>query len=418
MDNEEKLLEIKRKGFIWNFLGSVITAISSVMTLMIVKRFAGIEVGAYYSIAVAVSNVMINIGTLNVIGFQISDIREKYSFNIYLNLRKMSIFLMLLVSLVYVLCEEYSLMKGIIVYMYCIYRAVYAYADVFQGRYQQKGRVDLAGKMQFMKVLFPDGTLIICTIVSGKIIYAIICAMIVELTLIFMYNKKYLHEYISKEEIEKRKYFDLLWHCLPLFFSAFATTYIMNSSKYAIDKLLSNEMQVYYSILLLPATVVHMIAGFIYRPVITDYAALWENTKIKNFVIRIIKVIFFIFVCTIVVEIAGVLLGIPILEWLYAAPKLREYVEVFVILLLAGGLNALNTFMIFVITIMRAQNHMVWIYGIALAISIELPEVLIKRSGMVGAATSYLLLMVFQLSMIFIVFLKKLKCKSEITNLD
>jgi O-antigen/teichoic acid export membrane protein len=378
------------------------------MMLMIVKRFAGIEIGAYYAVAVAVSNVMINIGNLNVIGFQISDVEERYSFDVYLNLRKISVAFMLVISFVYVFVKGYIFYKSLIVFLYCVYRSVYAYADVYQGRYQQKGRVDLGSKLQFLKVLIPDSILACCIMFGIEIVVAILSAIIAEMALIFIYNKKHLIVSQESHRIKWRKSFELFRQCIPLFFSAFATTYIMNSSKYAIDRLLNNEMQVYYSIMLLPATIVHMVAGFIYRPMITEYAVLWDENQKKKFTDCVIKIIILILICTVMAEIAGVMVGIPLLEWLYAAPELKNYVSVFAVLLLAGGLNALNTFMIFVITIMRKQNHMLWIYGMALIMALVLPNVLVKQLGMTGASLSYLILILFQVLMIFIVFIRNL----------
>lgn len=396
----------KRTGFVWNILSSLATAASSVLLLMIVKRFAGIELGANFSVAVAVANVMVNIGHLNSFGYQISDVVEKYSFKTYLILRKFTVGLMMVIALIYICFQKYTILKSMIVFWYCCYRAIYAYADVYQGRYQQKGRVDLSAKLQFYKVLIPDSILALSVIVTHHLIISIWFSMLAEILYITWYNKRYHTFFLDNTAVELYSCFGLFQQCLPLFFSAFTTTYILNSSKYAIDKLLSNEAQVYYSILLLPATTVHMIAGFVYRPFLTEYAESWSLKEYDRLKRKISSVLAVIGGGIIIIIIISKSILLPIIEWLYAAPELGNYQRAFRIILLAGGINAAVTFLSFVITIMRKQNNMFWIYGITFAIALFLPEALVKQCDFMGAALSFLLLEGIQFIMMYIVYLK------------
>ena len=60
--------DILKRGYVWNSLASIITAMSSVSVLLIAARFAGEEAGADLSIAVAIVNVLMNIGHMNIMG--------------------------------------------------------------------------------------------------------------------------------------------------------------------------------------------------------------------------------------------------------------------------------------------------------------------------------------------------------------
>ncbi len=416
MENEKSKIQQKRVGFIWNMLSSVMTAASSVILLMIVKRSVGVELSANYSVAVAVANVLINIGHLNGFGYQISDVTEKFSFQTYLFLRKITISVMLLVSVAYVLIQDYDAIKSLIIFLYCAYRAVYAYADVFQGRYQQKGRVDLAAKLQFYKVLIPDFLLAIMVMVFQNVCVAISSAMCAELIYLLIYNRKYQFLLQGTEKVKAQYCCQLLLQCMPLFFSAFITTYILNSSKYAIDKLLESQAQVYYSILLLPATTVHMIASFVYRPLLTEYAEDWKKREIKKLRNRIGKVMLIIIGGITFVEVVAIPMILPVLEWLYAAPELESYAIPFLIMLLAGGLNAIITFLTFVITIMRQQGSMFWIYVVTFTVALILPEFLVQKYNFIGAAISFLVLATIQLLLLFIVCLTVMYKESKISE--
>lgn len=407
MEHEKMEVELKRSGLIWNFLSGIATAASSVLLLMVIKRFAGIESGASFSVAVAVANVLINIANMNSIGFQISDINEQFNFNTYLKLRKITVIIMLTTALInnYIV-SNYSASKSRIVFLYCLYRAIYAYADVYQGRYQQKGRVDLACKLQFFKVLIPDFLLAVSVILFQNVCLSIAIASAAEITFLHFYNAKNFHTFKDPAPADSLSCWILFRQCIPLFFSAFTTTYIINSSKYAIDRTLDSSSQVYYAILLLPATTVHLLAGFIYRPVLTEYSDLWQQKKISEFSGKIHKIIFFMLLATTFLELCAVPVIIPLLKLLYAAPEIGLLQKEFLIILLAGSLNALNTFMCFVITIMRKQSHMFWIYGLCFLISLILPGILVAHKGLIGAAVSFVLLMLLQSFMIFIVYRK------------
>ena len=95
---EERIMQ---RGYLWNSLASMITAISSVGVLLIVTRFAGNEAGANLSIAVAIINVLMNIGNMNALGYQISDVKEKYVFDIYFKQRCLSVGLMVVIAFFY-----------------------------------------------------------------------------------------------------------------------------------------------------------------------------------------------------------------------------------------------------------------------------------------------------------------------------
>lgn len=396
----------RNAGFLWNILSSLAAAVSSVLLLMIVKRFAGIPIGAHFSMAIAVANVMIPIGHMNSFGYQVSDVLEKYSFPTYLKLRKVTVCLMIISALGYIWMQDISGQKADIIFWYCVYKAAYAYADVYQGRYQQKGRADLAAKLQFYKTWIPDSLLAIVVIVLKDVRNAIILAAAVQMLYLYWYNRKYdfyLYQDI-KTKIQKRQCVLLYRQCMPLFFSAFTAAFILNSSKYSIDRILNNKAQVCYSILLLPATTVHMIAGFVYRPLLAEYAKDWSKGEYGKFKKQIEKVSGMMVAGVIAIEFLSDELLLPVLKWIYAVPELDYYKEAFHVLLLAGGMNAAVTFFGYVITIMRLQAHMFWIYGLTFVLAVFLPDILVEKGNVLGAAVSFAVLVGFELIMTVTVF--------------
>lgn len=393
-----------RWGYIWNSLAGIATGASSVIILMLVRRYGGIELGASFSIAVAIANLTINIGHLNIYGFQISDIKEEYSFQDYFILRVCSVIAMMIVSLSLVVVRDYNKEKVVLILIYCLYRGFFAFFDLFQGRYQQKGRVDLSAKYNFFKILIPDGILAATVICTSNVILAIelaICALII---FSYLYFHRYGFDFFLLQHNNKLIIRILAIKCMPVFFYAFANTFILNSSKYVIDYYMDDKARFYYAMLLLPATTVHMIVGFIYRPLLTLFASLWENKNINKFNGRVRNIVFGAIGILATVIILAKPVFIPILEFLYDVHDLNNYIMPFIILLFAGGMQAITTLYSYILTIIRGQKHFIWIYTLALMAAAFVPILMVKKYRFVGAALSYFILSLIQMALLIVTF--------------
>lgn len=387
--------DIMKKGYLWNSFASIITAVSSMGVLLIVTRFAGDSAGANLSISIAIVNVLMNIGHMNIMGYQISDVNEKYAFNTYFKQRCCSIGIMLITALGISAVKYGMTEKALVVVAYGIYKAINVFCELFQSRYQQKGRPDIASELNFMKVFLPDIFLCFIVILLRNLLLAILCAALMEIIILYAFNSIAWNGFISERKEKVEKVICLTKESFPLFFSAFTATYILNSTKYAIDNNLSAESQLIYTILLLPATTVHMIAGFAYRPVLTIYAEFWNKKKYKLLAEKILKIIGIIVVGSfLVIIIKGGILSI--LSWAYGVKELCEYDVAFGLLLIAGGVNALNTFLCYMITIVREQKYLYIINMITFVVSLMCPNIMVQRNGINGAAFSYLILMLVQ----------------------
>ena len=53
---------------------------------------------------------------------------------------------------------------------------------------------------------------------------------------------------------------------LPTVLASFLTMYLINSSKYAIDGVLSDDIQAIFGIIIIPATIMTLITQFVVHP--------------------------------------------------------------------------------------------------------------------------------------------------------
>ena len=155
----------ERSIYIWNIAGSMTNAFMSMLILAIVTRILDNQETDIFSIAWSISQLMATIGTFQIRTYQATDVTEKYKFNQYFIFRCVTVFAMIFTSVLYIVGKKYSFYKSAIVLIICLFRAVDSLADVYEGFFQQKERLDLAGKALTYRIIAAmlcfSGTLII-----------------------------------------------------------------------------------------------------------------------------------------------------------------------------------------------------------------------------------------------------------------
>ena len=132
-----KSKNIDRDSYLWNMIGSVLQAFQSVTFLMILTRTVGLVQAGIFTIAYANANLFLNIGKYGMRYYQVSDVKEQYSFKEYAYSRKITVAAMIVVSFAYTgyasNVNGYSSEKFWIIVWMCLYKAVDAIEDVFCG---------------------------------------------------------------------------------------------------------------------------------------------------------------------------------------------------------------------------------------------------------------------------------------------
>jgi O-antigen/teichoic acid export membrane protein len=141
---------IVRGGYIWNSASGMINAVQSLIILIFITRFVGIEEAGIFSIAYAVGGLLQMFATYGVGNFQITDIKEKYSFSDYFWNRSITVLASLALLSVYcalkTACGDYSSEKMLIVLLIGAWKLIDSMENVFYAMFQQKGRLDIGAK--------------------------------------------------------------------------------------------------------------------------------------------------------------------------------------------------------------------------------------------------------------------------------
>lgn len=402
-----------RSIYVWNITGSIANALFSVVTLMIVTRILNEKQADIFSIAWTISQLMATIGTFQIRMYQATDIEGMFSFRQYYRFRIITIGIMILSSYVYILVRGYTGEKALVVMLVCLFRAVDSMADVYEGWFQQKERLDLSGKALTYRIiaatagfggvlLFTRNLLISCVVLLASYI---ICYFWFDIR----YNRSVA---VLRENLKSKS--DSGWiikmavEGAPLFVNAFLIMSIMNTPKMVLDTAITNGAleqgaQTIFNILFMPASFLNL-AYIVFRPLITQMAVMWSMGKRKQFIHTLLKILFCLFGMGIVILIGSAFLGIPVLSFAYAV-DLSKY-QIHLLVIVAGG--CMYTFAAVLdnaLVVIRRQYVLIAAYMITWVYIKAVAGIMVEKWGIMGSSMAYATAMVLFFAVMAVMFI-------------
>lgn len=395
----------KRQDYIWNTVAGLINAAEAVVMSMIVTRITSLSDAGVLTIAFAIGNLMMTIGKFGVRNYQVTDVEQRYPFAVYVKSRLVTVLFMTLASMSYLAYAyanlDYSYNKIQIIFIICMIYAVEAVEDVVWGYYQRLGYLAVGAKMfccrwagillSFVTVLCFSRNLMITLSICLCVSVIVLCCTIWRTYSRYCMeqDRKVFH---SVGEVRLSQIRDLLGNVFPLFCSTFFAFYVNNAPKYAIDAVLTDEVQACYGFVAMPVFVIGLLNGFIYQPTLVYMSVEWNEGKYDLLIRRIKRQILIIAGLTVICTLGAYILGIPVLSALYKT-DLSQYKAELILLLVASGLLAASGYLGVVLTIMRNQKKMMITYGIISVIASVTVKYIVLLYGTLGAVMSYISLM-------------------------
>ena len=410
-------------NYIWNAIGGMLNAGQSVFVLIIVTRVCGLEAAGLYSIAFATGNLFMYLGNYGVRNYQVSDVDEKFPFRSYILHRLLTVALMLLASAVYctysLLRGAYSPAKTMTVAAMCLLKAIDCLEEVLEGRLHQRGRLDLAGKMMTVRLLISIGGMLAVLVATGNLLTATNTAIILAAAAVILMaaacRKTLLPLQPALGVAAKnrgaatspaaasaavsaarrgalRDAAVLMRVCFPVCAANFLSFYLINAPKYAIDAAMNETAQAQYNFIAMPVFVIQLLGMFVYQPVLVRMTLSWNSADQKGFLRDFLRITAGLLIIAALCLGGAYVLGIPVLSALYATDLSALKPEL--LLILAGGVFlAMNSFYSAVLTLMREQNRIPFMYLAGAVLSLILTPHFVEISGIMGAVISFVLIM-------------------------
>lgn len=383
------------------------------LLLIFISRKYDLSTVGIVSIAYAYANFFQSIGKYGVRNFQVTDIREEYSFWDYRKSRIISVGCALVGAGVFLLWNYmdgiYSLKKVFLIFEIVILKMIDAYEDVYLGKLQQLDQFSHGARIMALRLFVTT------------VILVIFSCMAIQIHLVFFVGivTSGIFDFVALRPVKDgipsvrmRNAPGIMLRCLPLCIGTTLAVYVGNSPKYMIDYCLNEEIQGIFGYLMLPVFAVTLLNQFIYQPFIKDLGVKWESDDRQKFYLTIGRQCVIVILIAFVVLVGARWIGLSLLSGLYAI-NLLEYEKEFLILLAGGSLYAIGYYLNIPLTIMRNQNLIAVGYGIGMLFSLTIGKIFVTEKGMIGAAILYMIvngsLVIFYVFLIFVSWSNKIK---------
>lgn len=408
--------------YFWNMLGNFSNALLTVLSMMVVTRSLASYDADIFSIGWAISQLMATIGTFQVRMYQATDINEKFSFNQYFKFRIMCLFLMIMTSIFYVAFRGYDSYKGLIILLLCIFRAIDCFADLYEGWFQQKGRLDFSGQSLFLRVFISLLILAFTAFLTKNL--AIMCTslLVSYFVSLYFFDIRIYHKFYKNNHVDRKEHKgwlrEIFKDTLPLFINSFLAISIMNAPKDSIDLALQNGLldegaQTIYSVLFMPASFLTLFY-MVFRPLITEMAISWDRGEVHDFLKKLKKIVIILILFSILVLVVAYFLGCPVLSLFYGI-NLDGQAWNLIIILLGGCFYTFACILDNTLLILRRQHVLVISYVLTWILSKIISDFFVNLSGIHGGALAYMLsMLLFLLSIIILFFIEFRKARINI----
>ena len=384
---------VTRQDVVWNMAGSTASAVASAIMVLGVTRIAGAVSGGVFSIAFSTAQMLMMLGNYGIRTYQVSDAKERFSFGDYFWNRILTCAMMMICSLLWCVLLRYDLQKSAVVLLVSACRMVEAFADVLEGRMHQQYHLALAGKSLALRTCCYSLAFFTALVVTRDLVLSAAVMLVTTLLCVVCFTIPQQHRSSPGSGKGNLRHIGLLLKtCFPLFLSMFLLMYIVNTPKYAIDSLGTEQEQACYAILYLPAQVIALFSTYIFKPMLNGLTENWQNKNFQSFFGLIVKVSIGLAGVTVLGMLGAYLLGIPILS-LLSSLDLSSYRGALTVIMLGGGFSALASMLTQVLTIMRRQKAIMLGYLITTGASLVVPYLVVGQFGASYASVGYFILM-------------------------
>lgn len=410
----------EKQIYIWNIIGSMLNALLSVLLLMIASLLLSDRETDIFSLGWSFAMQAMTVGTFQVRLYQSTDVEEKYSFNQYLIFRVLTVLAMFIYSAVYLHLSGYHFQKVLIIFLVCVARSADVFSDLFQGWFQQKERLDLAGKAFSAHSASIIIVFVLTVLFSKNLLIACFFMIVGNYLMLFLFDLRYFliaKQAFGKQATKSTKNFllKLILDCLPIFINAYIIMEIFNKPRFAIDGAISagqlpDGSQKIYGVLFLPASALTLVF-IVFRPLITQLAIQWNNNNRSGF-LRIIKSIsLYLLLISVVIVAVGYFLGCPVLSFVYNV-ELNGFKNVLLIIIVGGLFNTFLYLFDNAITVIRCHSYLIIAYLVTWIYTVFTVDAFVKNHGILGGAlcfASSMLLLLICTAIIFFICISKRK---------
>ena len=380
-----------KKNAIWNTIGTTLNAFNSLFFMIIAIRINGTDSAGIFTYAFSISALFNIIGVYYGRVYQVTESSRLTDSDFFGNKLLTCIF-MLLLSILFILCNSYNLEKGLIIFVLSIYRTLEAFAEVLYAYYQKNNELYKVGISLVVKNLLGLFLFGLVDYLTKSILYSTIILTINYFVIMLLYDMQAIKKYkINILKMNKSHVASILKQGFLPFLLAFFLQLLLNIPRYIIDLKTPSESAI-WGIIIMPASIMILIGQFSLAPFIMELFELYSNHEIKKYLAKVKNICLFVLGGGIIGVICAWLFGIPVLNFVYGI-DLDKYRMSLLLIILGAILSGLQNILYNLLVAMRYIKVQVYIYLMCIILAFFLFYFLIDYHGVWGASVAYLLIM-------------------------
>lgn len=385
-----------RKNFIWNILGTGFNAFNSLFFMIAVTRINGVDNAGIFTIAFSTACIIYIVGVYVGRIYQVTEPDKSITDKEYIINRIITTVSMLILVVLFSVIRGYNIFKLTIFLLLTTYKALEAFSDVIYGILQKNEKLDIAGKSLFFKSLISVIAFVVIDVITKNMIISIISIILVSLLILIFYDLKNGIKYIDlKLSVKKENIIKIFKAGFFTFAISFLGMYVLNAPKYAIDSYLENNYQTIFGIIVMPATVIGLVAQFLIHPYLNQIVTLYEEKNLKGLNKLSLKLIIYILGVGVVSSILAYFLGTQVLGLIYGL-DLSIYKLGLLMIIIASTLYTIGVIYSSILTTVRETFSQFIIYIIMSIFAYIVANSCTRVGHINGAVISYFLIMAMQ----------------------
>lgn len=405
-----------KKNIVWNTIGVLTISSTSLLYTLILTHFCNLKDVGIFSFAFSFACMMITLASFGGRTIHITDSNNNNSNISYIITKYITVLITFLIVLIYIVIKSYSITKTTLIIILCLFKFFEEISDVYYGVLQKENYLYKVGIFQTVKSIINIILFTLIIVFSKNIILSSSSILIVNILFALIIERHAAKTANNwKFEIKTKEIKNILYQNFYVCFFTFLTSYIISSPKYAIDKYLIDDMQAIFNIILMPATFIYLLAGFILSPFMVEISKEIEKKEYDKSKKRVIKIISIILLLGIISLIGCYYCGIPILNIIYGI-DLTAYKFGFLIIILGSIMYSISVAISTILIAYRELKIQTIISLVLSILSYLICNILVKKLSITGGCYAYLIVVSLRALIYIILFLNVIKKRKRGNN--
>lgn len=392
-----------RKNFSWVFFSNVIYVTSRWAIFIILTKMGNPELVGIYALAAAVVGPVVLLSRIQLTAVFMTDIKGEHSFNEYLWLRTLTTIISFMVIMALALFGYHQRGLAAIIIVVGLSEGLLAVREMFLAAMQKIERMDWFAISNIMQGIGTFLLFTIAIILTKNLIIASL-GLVVARLLVFIFHdaprvKKTGHEIrVDLQSMRKmlkdwKGTMKVVWFSLPVGITSWLISLHFNIPRYFLDHFYNEVYLGYYS-----ALAALLVLGSILTSALGESAfprlARYYSENRKAYVLLLLKLL----LVSLFLGLGGILISVTLGKWLLTIFYTKEYAayyKEFNWIVLAGAISFSISFLGYGLTSTRSFKIQMVIWSIIVSATTVLGYFLIPTRGMVGAAWSMIIPLLF-----------------------